>query len=147
MLRIWSLFELVEAGGKDWPQGVVYREGRMYQDVFLLIPEGLEGRDMRALNSQFCNPGGPQLWLQVRRIYQFPNNKIEEKLTKSVKRQCEICQATEASLGPYKARIRSNPIPTYLMSNVTVDLFSMPEVTYESQIYDTISLCVDRLSG
>ena len=32
------------------------------------------------------------------------------------------------------------------MSNVTVDLFSMPEVTYDSQRYDTIALCLDRLS-
>ena len=84
------LFQLVEAGGKDWPQEVVYREGRMYQEGFLLIPEDLVGKVMRALNSQFGHPGGPRLWLEVKRIYQFPNEKIAEKLTKSVKRQCEI---------------------------------------------------------
>lgn len=50
-------------------------------------------------------------------------------------------------MGPFKAHIRSNPIPPYLMSSVAVDLFSMPEVTYELHKFDTIALCVDRLSG
>ena len=50
-------------------------------------------------------------------------------------------------MGPFKAHIRSNPIPPYLMSSVAVDLFSMPEVTYEQHKFDTIALCVDRLSG
>ena len=56
------ILQLVEAGGKYWPQGVVYLGGRMYRDGILLVPEGLVGKVVRELHSLLGNPGGTRLW-------------------------------------------------------------------------------------
>ena len=72
-------FQLVEAGGKDWPQGLVYREGRMYQEGFLLIPEGLVGRVMRALHSQFGHPGGPRLMVRCQMYVSISGRKKKRR--------------------------------------------------------------------
>ena len=69
------ILQLVEAGGKDWPQGVVYLGGRMYRDGILLVPEGLVGKVVRELHSLLGHPGGPRLWEGLKRKYHFPNEK------------------------------------------------------------------------
>ena len=49
--------------------------------------------------------------------------------------------------GPYKCPLESIPIPSRIMSHVAVDLFMLPEVTVNGQIFDAMALCVDRTSG
>jgi len=119
----------------------------MYKEGKLMVPTDLVGRVMRQLHSHFGHPGGPKLWAQLERAYLFPDPAEAKKMAKRVKTECEICQITEASMGPYKAHVRPSPIPPALMSSVCVDLFAMPQVTVGGQKFDTIALCVDRLSG
>ena len=38
-------------------------------------------------------------------------------------------------------------IVAHLIDHVNIDLFAMPEVTWEGKKYDTMAVCVDRLSG
>ena len=38
-------------------------------------------------------------------------------------------------------------MPPYLMDSVAIDLFAMPEVKHEVQVYEYMALCVDLQIG
>jgi transposase InsO family protein len=39
------------------------------------------------------------------------------------------------------------PVPTHIMSSVALDIFSLPRVDWQGESFDSLLLCVDRLSG
>ena len=43
--------------------------------------------------------------------------------------------------------LESTPVPPYVGSSVALDLFMMPKVKYEGEVFDCMILCVDRHSG
>ena len=53
----------------------------------------------------------------------------------------------DPSKGPYRCHLEPAPIPSTIMDSVSVDHFSLPVVNHNGRPYDTIQLCVDRLSG
>jgi len=133
--------------GNAWPEGVQYIQTRMYREGILAIPTDLTEKVIRGHHSYAGHPGGERLWEELSRRFVFANDAKAKKFTMAVHKQCEICQVTEPSMGPYHCHIVPTPIPPYLMASVSVDLFSLPEVRHEGKRYDTIGVCVDRQSG
>ena len=102
---------------------------------------------IRIHHSQAGHPGGDRLWPQFGRFYIFPDDAVAKRFTDKVMSQCEVCQVSEPTRGPYKCHMEPTPIPPFIMDSVAVDLFAMPEVTHEGKKYDTMAVCVDRMSG
>ena len=143
------VFEAVKDKGRqvDWPKGVTWELGRMYQDSLLCIPTSLESAVVAAHHLQTGHLGGQRLWREMQRRYTFAAPWTAERRCKRAQAECEICQACDPSRIPYKFPIEPTPISPFLMDSVALDLFALPEVTVGGQRYDTVALCVDRQSG
>ena len=131
----------------EWPEGVRFDHGRFYRHGLLCVPTGRVEQVIRLHHSHAGHPGGSRLWPQMGRWYEWPDEGKTKRFTEKVQASCEVCQVSEATRGPYKCHIEPTPIPPYLMDSVAVDLFAMPEVTFEGKVYDTMALAVDRESG
>ena len=144
----WSdiFAELDYLDGEPWPQGILLRNGKLYEDDRMCVPKSKVKRLIRLQHAMAGHPGGERLWAQLNRWYAFPDKGEAKAFALKVQRQCEVCQATEASKGPYKCHLAKVPIPTNIMDSVAIDLFAMPEVTYEGKPYDTLVVCVERIS-
>ena len=55
----------------DWPKGVRFQNGRLYQDGLLCVPQGLMGRVIRAHHGMAGHSGATRLWHQMGRWYAF----------------------------------------------------------------------------
>jgi hypothetical protein len=142
-----DVLEAVTSPGVEWPKGVQILDDRLYLDARLCVPTPLVGRVIREHHSVAGHPGGDRLWAVMGRFYVFPDPTAAKKLAGRVKAQCEVCQSSDPSRQPFKVPIEPFPVPPYLMDSVSVDLFSMPEVSVAGKVYDTLVLCVDRESG
>ena len=91
------------------------------------------GRVIHLQHTEEGHPGGDRLMAIMGKTLKFPNDKQALKLAKLIKRQCEVCQVTEPSMGPYKADIVPTPVPQYTMSSVALDLFAFPEEKWEEK--------------
>ena len=73
-------------------------------------------------------------------------NSAAQQLT-SIRRRCKICSACDSPHWQVDGVVQSFPIPGRLMHSVCLDVFSMPPTQWDSEEYDSILPCVDRLSG
>ena len=143
-----SIYNLVTSPTvEEWPRGIRIRDGKMYDDNLLCVPTDLMGPVIRAHHGYAGHPGASRLWHQLGRWYRFAHPRAAERCTQGIQRACEVCQACDPARAPYRCLLEATPVPPYLMDSVAVDLFAMPEVTHEGQVYDYMALCVDRQSG
>ena len=131
----------------DWPKGIRILQGKIYDDRLLCVPTDLMGPIVRAHHADAGHPGASRLWHQLGRWYRFADAKAAERCTQGIQRACEVCQACDPARAPYRCLLEATPVPPYLMDSVAIDLFAMPEVKHEGQVYDYMALCVDRQSG
>ena len=130
-----------------WPIGYTWELKRLYHNNLLCIPSALENIIVHEHHLQAGHLGGKRLWREIQRFYTFANPYRAEQGCKKVQRECSICQVCEPSRTPYKVPLEHTPISPHLMDRVAVDLFALPEVKVNGQIFDTAALCVDRQSG
>jgi hypothetical protein len=83
----------------------------------------------------------------LRRRYQWPDPSLIQGLAQKVRRECVVCQACEHPNWSVKTPIVPTPVPTHVMSSVALDIFSLPRVEWQGETFDSLLLCVDRLSG
>ena len=107
----------------------------------------IDRKIIRAQHSTEGHSGGPRLWVSLQRWFIFANEGDAKRLSLHIQKQCEVCQASQASHIPFKCPIEMCPVSPYLMDSVSLDMFAMPEVTFEGQKYDYMCVCVDRESG
>ena len=67
-------------------------------------------------------------------------------LAKRITSTCSTCQACVRARR-LTGKIRPTPIPESIMSSVALDIFQLPEVTYQKEKYECIIVCLDRHSG
>ena len=60
---------------------------------------------------------------------------------------CQVCQATETPNWRLKGQFDYTPVIDQPMVSVCMDIFSMPRENWQASAYDSILLCVDRLTG
>ena len=120
---------------------------KMYLDGKLCVPESLAARVLLDVHSSSGHVGFKRAELEARHRFEMPSSVPVTALLREIRQACTIFQATEP---PHWARERpmgSFPVPERLMHSVCLDVFAMPPVTWQEVEYDSILLCVDRLSG
>ena len=86
------------------------------------------------------------MWDRLALAYEWADLDLAWKQCQEIPRQCEICQATQRPRST-KGPPQFTPIPDQIMANVALDLFRLPPVVHDEKTFDTIAVCVDRLSG
>ena len=131
----------------DWPIGFQFHGGKLYFEGRLCIPLGMTRDVVRAHHRAVGHIGGKRLIAQMARFYQWASEERAHRYAKEMQKLCVLCQAMEH---PHHALdLRQNPtiVPPTLMDSVAVDVFNMPQVTFEGSTYDCFVACVDRMSG
>ena len=131
----------------SWPRGYQVQAGKLIHDARWCIPVGRTGQILRALHTVSGHLGGDRLWQEAGRHYRFAKAADARRLAGVMMRQCETCQACEHPHVSLRLPIEPFPIPSAIMSTVAIDLFQMPEVTWEGEVYNMFAACVDRHSG
>ena len=63
------------------------------------------------------------------------------------RQKCLTCQSCDPPNWSLDSPIEPTLVLTHLMSNVCVDIFSLPTAKWGGQTFDSMLVCVDRLSG
>ena len=141
-----TAFEKIQ-NEEDWPEGYQYLDGKLYFENKLCIPLGMTRDVVRAHHKAVGHVGGTRLIQQMARFYQWASGERAKRYAKDMQKQCVICQAMEHA--HHALDLRQNPthVPPVLMDSVAVDVFNMPQVSFEGATYDCYVACVDRMSG
>jgi hypothetical protein len=97
------------------------------------------------------HPGVDKLIKGLRNRYNFPplteGPNLREMATR-VKKGCAVCQACEHPNWDSKGRYEMTPIPPAPFLSVCVDIFSLTEVTWQNQSFDSLSsVWIDTVGG
>ena len=133
--------------GDDWPIDTQLQGEKLYIDQKLCVPECVTERLILAQHILMGHCGIKKLTAALRARYLFSPDWNIADLAKTLRKMCITCQATEPPNWQGKGPISMTPIPNHVMSSVCLDIFSLPPVTWGGQNFDTLVVCVDRLSG
>ena len=132
---------------KEWPKGYkVFRDKLLYQEK-LCVPTNKVWTVLKAHHIWNAHQSGERLGADIYTKYELPALVDTMATIAKIKRHCLVCQACQAPTWSMKQPIVMTPIPPRVMMAVGIDVFSMPETTWQGETYDAILLCVDRHSG
>ena len=84
---------------------------------------------------------------ELGRRFAFPAKVKVLEAVQEGKRKCATCQASEPPNWSLKLPVVHTPILGRVMSSVALDIFSICPVEWQGVMYDSLLLCIDRLSG
>ena len=91
--------------------------------------------------------GVKRLVKELQKRYAFPPSvRIFEKV-KEAKRRCVTCQACDPPNWNTSLPLSATPVPDCIMTSVALDVFALPATEWLGQNFDSLLVCVDRLSG
>ena len=143
----WSIAYTKIQNEEDWPFGFQFLDGKLYFENRLCIPLGMTRDVVRAHHKAVGHIGGRRLIQQMARFYQWASSERANRYAKDMQKQCVLCQAMEHAHHALDLRQNPTQVPPTLMDSVAVDVFNMPQATFEGAIYDCYVACVDRMSG
>jgi hypothetical protein len=135
---------------RGWPRGYQIHRKKLYREGKLCVPEENVLELVRAYHFLNGHPGIERLVKGLYARYNFPEPVPDCNVRESaiaVKRGCVICQVSEPPNWATKGKYESTPIPEAPFQSVSVDIFSMPEVSWRENTFDCVVICVDRHSG
>ena len=91
--------------------------------------------------------GVKRLVKELSRRFVWPGSAEIEKIATAVRARCVICQACDHPNWNTRNAITPTPVPSHVMTSVALDVFSLPRVEWQGNTFDSLLLCVDRLSG
>ena len=136
---------------KEWPVG--YRltsytgSYKLVRDGRVCVPHSMGLSLMAELHTHLGHLATDRLALEWRRRYNLSPSTPLIPLARRVKKVCPICQACDPPNWQLLGPISPNPVPAKLFDSVCLDVASFPPVEWLGEIYDSVLLCVDRLSG
>ena len=142
-----SWWRNTETPQAPWPSDVHLHQGRMYHRGKLCVPESLVERVLWEFHSASGHLGVERMAREVGHRFVIPDLTSHLPTIKKMVRACHICQASNPPQNPKDGQREPFPVPERLMHSVCLDVFAMPPTTWEDVEYDSILLCVDRLSG
>ena len=142
-----GMWEDTQNPSVNWPHGVQLHQGRMYFQGKLCVPELLVHRVLWEFHIASGHIGIKRMTNEVNYRFLFPSAQNIPTLIKQIRQSCTICQAADPPQHPKLGIQQHFPVPERCMHSVCLDIFSMPHTIWESQPFDCILLCVDRLSG
>ena len=131
---------------QDWPEGTEKSAGKLYADGKLCIPLRLQNAWIQEQHRFWGHVGFQRLWETLSDRFFWAKSPEAKEYARRVGRECTTCQACDPPLS-LKTKIRPFPIPSKIMSHVSIDLFKMPRLSKDKIFYDTLIICVDRHSG
>ena len=147
----WDIITSRQEG--DWPphlrvEGGHLDQRRIYLQGRLIVPRGLVRRVLMAHHQETGHMGVERMEKSIlRQFWLCPCEKAHREILREVKGQCQVCQACEPPNWSTHGAIEMTPVPGRCMVHVALDIFSIEPTTYQDREYDSILLCVDRLSG
>ena len=134
---------------QGWPEGFHLVSGKLYKGGELCVPEEYVRDIIRAYQFRNGNIGVEKLLQGIKLRYELPDPTGEtlRNIAQRIKQGCAVCQACDPPNWAGKGKYEMTPIPEAPLISVCVDIFSLPEVEWEDNIYDSAFLCVDRHSG
>ena len=136
---------------QDWPEG--YRltlytgTYKLIRDGRVCVPQAKGAQLMADLHAHLGHLGTDRLVLEWRRRYNLSPSTPLIPLAKRVKKVCPVYQACDPPNWQLLGPISPNPVPARLFDSVCLDVASFPLVEWQGEVYDSVLLCVDRLSG
>ena len=131
----------------SWTYGVQIHDGKIYFQGKLCVPESLTQRILWEFHIASGHLGIHRMTKEVDHRYIFPTSVQHTSIIDTIRRTCTICQASAPPRHPREGNLQHFPVPERAMHTVCLDIFSMPPTSWEGNEYDSILLCVDRLSG
>ena len=135
------------SGQPEWPEYIHLDGPYMLWKGRVCLPESMVASTIADFHKFMGHPGIRRLAKELQRRYAFPaTTRVEGEVAK-IRRECMVCQASEHANKSLKEPIAQTFIPPYLMNSVALDLFTLPKVRWQGRPFDTVILCVDRLTG
>ena len=130
----------------DWPEGLTEDEDKLFLKDKLLVPENWV-EDLIAYwhNAQLMHPGRDKLQKDLESRFLFAPGRYAV-----LNRYCKACAVCRATKHPDRSTAGSpvyTAIPESPMRSISMDVFAMPEVTVEGEVFDCVILAVHRHSG
>ena len=133
----WLRVEETEPGRKK-----IFYKGKV------VVPGGLVKRVLMAHHQEMGHMGINKMEKDSQRTYWLCIGSTPcKEVIREVKAQCQVCQACEPPNWSTRGPIEMTPVPDRCMVHVAIDLFSIAPTTHQGHSYDSILVCVDRLSG
>lgn len=142
--RVW---EDVHAPDKDWPAGYRLHEGKLLHAGRLCVPWQRVMGTIQAHHMWNAHQGPERLIPELELHYEFPSTVDIRGSVAHVRKHCLVCQACLAPNWSMKTTLEMTPIPPRAWYSVSLDVFHMPEVTWQGRCYNGYLMCVDRHSG
>ena len=130
-----------------WPEGLRVHNGKMVWEGRTCVPETKVDEVLREYHEFMGHAGIQKVVHEVSRRYTFPVGVRLHEAMRAVKRRCDTCQACEPPNWDTKLPIAYTPVPDTIMTSVALDVFALPATEWQGQPYDSLLVCVDRLSG
>ncbi len=139
-------WELLHQRDIEWPSDWKIMPPYLVWAEKICIPMSAQRGWIREYHDLCGHVGFKRLWKQLDAKYDFADPSDAKKFAKLVMGQCETCQACRATT---RSQLGLEPtlVPETVMTHVCMDIFKLPTVTVNEEIFDSLALCVDRLSG
>ena len=144
----WSKYwNAVSAPSDDeWPENLTEDGNKLFLKDKLLVPENrVEELIDHWHNAQLMHHGRDKMQQDLEWRFKFPPGyyAILDRYCSA----CAVCRATKSPNHSTAGNPMYTAIPEAPMRSVAMDVFAMPEVTVEGEIYDCATLAVDRHGG
>ncbi len=138
--QIWLATHWEEA---EWPEGYQLIKNKLFWGLNLCIPDDYVMEIVRSYLFLNGIPGVDKLIKGLRNRYNFPpllSDQNLRELATRVKRGCAVWHACEHPNWARKGRYEMTVIQPALFLSVCVYIFSLAEVSWQNQSYDSLVL-------
>ena len=142
-----EVWRQIQVPGGEWPAGYRLQHGWMIRDGRICVPEARTKEVAREQHRAMGHTGVKKLASELTRRYLWPAGLSIMEVAQRVRRECITCQACDPPNWNTRAPLVPTPIPRHIMTSVALDIFSLPRVEWRGKTFDSMLVCVDRLSG
>ena len=146
-LQWGDVWKATQVPGGVWPEGIRIHQGRMISEGRICVPESRVQEVLREHHEFMGHAGVHKVVKEVYRRYALPVSVRVHEAVRAVQRGCAVCQACDPPNWSLKLPVSHTPVPGHVMTSVALDVFSLPATKWQGQGYDSLLVCVDRLSG
>ena len=130
----------------DWLEGLTEDGDKLFLKDTLLVPESWVGDLIDHWhNAQLMHPGRDKLQKDLKSRFLFPS--VYYAVLNRYCKACAVCRATKHPNQSTAGNPVYTAIPGSPMGSISMDVFAMPKVTVEGEVFDCVILAVDRHSG
>ncbi len=119
----------------------------VFRKVRVCVPEVRAEEVVRDHHRSTGHFGVKRLLKELKRPFWWPSGVKLQELAQKFRRQCVEFQACEHPNWNCREHITPTPVPAQVVTTVALDIFSIPRIQLQSTWYNSLLLCVDRLSG